>query len=108
MQDRLRPGENPNKNGNNVGFGMPGSIVDIITISLIVGFFNGLSNFVVFIGGGEEALTGKTKLQAAILSATLFFFPTVYAFNAIRAQNRFGGRPACGLNRCVASMAWTS
>ena len=43
MQDRLRPGENPNKNGNNVGFGMPGSIVDIITISLIVGFFNGLS-----------------------------------------------------------------
>ena len=71
MQDRLRPGENPNKNGNNVGFGMPGSIVDIITISLIVGFFNGLSNFVVFIGGGEEALTGKTKLQAAILSATL-------------------------------------
>ena len=90
MQDRLRPGENPNKNGNNVGFGMPGSIVDIITISLIVGFFNGLSNFVVFIGGGEEALTGKTKLQAAILSATLFFFSTVYAFNAIRAQNRFG------------------
>ncbi len=71
MQDRLRPGQNPNKNGNNVGFGMPGSIVDIITISLVVGFFNGLSNFVVFIGGGEEALTGKTKLQAAILSATL-------------------------------------
>ena len=54
-----------------------------------MGFFNGLSNFVVFIGGGEEALTGKTKLQAAILSATLFFFSTVYAFNAIRAQNRF-------------------
>ena len=45
--------------------------MDIITISLIVGFFNGLSNFVVFIGGGEEALTGKSKLRAAILSATL-------------------------------------
>ena len=44
-------------------------ITDIITISLIVGFFNGLSNFVVFIGGGEEALTGKSKLRAAILSA---------------------------------------
>ena len=32
---------------------------------------NGLSNFVVFIGGGEEALTGKSKLRAAILSAAL-------------------------------------
>ena len=79
MQDRLRPGQNPNGDDRrarelgfqNIGFGAPGSIIDIITISLIVGFFNGLSNFVVFIGGGEEALTGKSKLRAAILSAAL-------------------------------------
>ena len=40
--------------------------------------------------GSDSARYTKTKLQAAILSATLFFFSTVYAFNAIRAQNRFG------------------
>ena len=97
MQDRLRPGQNPNKNGNNVGFGMPGSIVDIITISLVVGFFNGLSNFVVFIGGGEEALTGKTKLQAAILSATLCVEIKFRAPHAIDAT--------C-FRSCVCAMAW--
>ena len=46
MQDRLRPGQNPNGDAlayRGIGFGMPGSIVDIITISLVVGFFNGLS-----------------------------------------------------------------
>ena len=53
------------------------------------------------LGGGEEALTGKTKLRAAILSATLFFFSTVFAFNAIRMQNRFGTRPCGHQPRCV-------
>ena len=96
MQDRLRPGmnvndvydQNPNRIRRNVGMGDPASIVDIITISLIVGFFMGLSNFVSLIGGGEEAVTGKSKLSLAILAATLFFFATCYAFNQIRWQNR--------------------
>ena len=82
MQDRLRPGmnvndvydQNPNRIRRNVGMGDPASIVDIITISLI--------------GGGEEAVTGKSKLSLAILAATLFFFATCYAFNQIRWQNR--------------------
>lgn len=53
-------------------------------------FFMGLSNFVSLIGGGEEAVTGKSKLSLAILATTLFFFSTCYAFNQIRWQNRLG------------------
>ena len=94
--------------------------MDIITISLIVGFFNGLSNFVVFIGGGEEALTGKSKLLAAILSATLcveinrcvgctqqFFTKSILGDDAAVPAPSGGEEPAPSRYRAgAASMTW--
>ena len=41
--------------------------------------------------GGRRVDSPRTRRKVLISTqATLFFFSTVYAFNAIRAQNRFG------------------
>ena len=41
--------------------------------------------------GGRRDDSARTRRKILIpTQATLFFFSTVYAFNAIRAQNRFG------------------